>query len=140
MPETPSIMVVEDDAEMNELERELLAIHGLDSFPAYSGKEALDLCGKKKVDAILLDIMLPEMDGFEACLKLREAAQNSGLPIIIITAMDDPDSMERGFSAGADAFFVKPFSPDEVISTLRTLLARDTVPQDGPETKGMMGL
>lgn len=123
MPDVPVIMVVEDDAEMNELQRELLAIHNMDSFPAYTGKEALDLFRQKKVDGILLDIMLPEMDGFETCCKLRHIADNPRLPIIMITAMNESSSIERGYRSGANAFFVKPFSPDEIVQTLRQLLA-----------------
>ncbi len=123
MPDVPVIMVVEDDAEMNELQRELLAIHSMDSFPAYTGKEALDLFRQKKVDGILLDIMLPEMDGFETCCKLRTMAENPRLPIIMITAMNESSSIERGYRSGANAFFIKPFSPDEIVQTLRQLLA-----------------
>lgn len=114
-------MVVEDDAEMNELLRELLAIHGMESVPAYSGIEALEISQSSQVDAILLDIMLPEMDGFETCERLR-MGENRDIPIIILTAMDSPECRQQGFAAGADAYFVKPFDPDEVITNLRSLL------------------
>lgn len=117
----PLIMVVEDDAEMNELQRELLAIHGMESVPAYNGIEALELNESSQIDAVLLDIMLPEMDGFETCERLRQCT-NCEIPIIILTAMDSADCRQRGFAAGADAYFIKPFDPDEVISNLRSLL------------------
>lgn len=116
-------MVVEDDAEMNELQRELLAIHGMESVPAYSGIEALDLSNSSQADAVLLDIMLPEMDGFETCEHLRRG-KNCNIPIIMLTAMDSTECRQRGFAAGADAYFVKPFDPDEVINTLRSLLEK----------------
>jgi DNA-binding response OmpR family regulator len=115
------ILVVEDDAEMNELQRELLGIHGMDSIPAYSGTEALRIISEKPVAAVLLDIMLPEMDGFETCLRIRELPQGK-IPILMVTAMDSPECRERGISVGADAYFVKPFDPDEVITLLRDLL------------------
>lgn len=67
MADRPIVMVVEDDVEMNQLERELLEVHGLDSVPAYTGPEAIEVCRTCHADAILLDIMLPEMDGFETC-------------------------------------------------------------------------
>jgi DNA-binding response OmpR family regulator len=115
------ILVVEDDAEMNELQRELLGIHGMDSIPAYSGTEALRIISEKQVAAVLLDIMLPEMDGFETCLRIRELPHGK-MPILMVTAMDSPECRERGISVGADAYFVKPFDPDEVITSLQDLL------------------
>ena len=116
-------MVVEDDQEMNELQRELLAAHGLDTVAAYTGAEALEVCQRCRTDAVLLDVMLPEMDGFETCLQLRLRGRN--LPIVIVTALDSEDCRRRGFEAGADAYFTKPFDPDEVIATLRMLIDRD---------------
>jgi putative two-component system response regulator len=118
----PVVMVVEDDAEMNELQRELLAIHGMESVPAYTGTEAIELSRSCQADAILLDIMLPEMDGFETCEYLRQN-ENSTIPIIMLTALDSPECRLQGFAAGADAYFVKPFDPDEVVSMLRSLMA-----------------
>lgn len=115
------ILVVEDDAEMNDLQRELLGIHGMDSIPAYSGTEALRIISEQQVTAVLLDIMLPEMDGFETCLRLRELPHGN-VPVLMITAMDSPECRERGMSVGADAYFVKPFDPDEVIKSLRDFL------------------
>ena len=119
----PLILVVEDDAEMNELQRELLAIHGMESIPAYSGIEALELNQSSQIDAVLLDIMLPEMDGFETCENLRRS-DNCDIPIIILTAMDSAECRQRGFAIGADAYFVKPFDPDEVVNTLHRLLEK----------------
>jgi DNA-binding response OmpR family regulator len=118
----PLILVVEDDAEMNELQRELLSLHGMDSVPAFSGAEALDMQTAKPVDAILLDVMLPEMDGFETCRRIRQQETTGHLPIVMLTALDNEDCRQRGFSCGADAYFVKPFDPDEVVSTLNVLL------------------
>jgi DNA-binding response OmpR family regulator len=120
MRETPVVMVVEDDREMNELQRELLAAHGLRAIAAYTGTEALDALQQCGPDAVLLDIMLPEMDGFETCVRLR--ALGSRLPVVMVTALDSEECRRRGFEAGADAYFTKPFDPDEVISTLRRLI------------------
>ena len=123
MTDNPLILVVEDDAEMNQLQRELLAIHGMDSEPAFSGTEALQLCEHCPPDAILLDLMLPELDGFETCLQLRRQEEDGQrMPIIMLTALDSEDCRQRGFAAGADAYFVKPFDPDEVIRTIHLLL------------------
>lgn len=121
MSERPVVMVVEDDVEMNDLEREFLDINGLDSVAAYTGREALDLWRLQKADAVLLDIMLPEMDGFETCKRLRRA-DDDGRPIIIVTALDSEDCRRKGYEVGASAFFSKPFDPNEIVSTLRTMI------------------
>ena len=126
MSDRPIVMVVEDDHEMNDLECELLEIHGMEAVSAYTGTEALDLARTSGADAVLLDIMLPEMDGFECCRHLR-AGVCGGIPIIMVTALDTPDSRDEGMAAGADAFFTKPFDPQEIINTVRRLIdqARD---------------
>jgi len=124
MSERPVVLVVEDDAEMNELQRELLDVHGFDSMAAYTGVEALEVCGRNRTDAVLLDLMLPEMDGYETCRRLR--CQVAGrLPIVMVTALDGEDCRKRGIEAGADAYFTKPFDPDQVVSTLEVLLGAD---------------
>jgi len=118
----PVVMVVEDDEEMNQLQRDLLAVHDLDAVAAYTGLEALEVCGRCQADAVLLDLMLPELDGFETCQRLRKD-RNQRLPIVIVTALDGEDWRRRGLQAGADAYFSKPFDPDEVIAAIRRLLA-----------------
>ena len=86
MPKRPLVMVVEDDSEMNELQRELLEVHGLDGVAAYSGVQALSLADRHHADAVLLDVMLPEMDGFETCRRLRKRT-GPRMPIVMITAL-----------------------------------------------------
>ena len=123
MSDRPVVMVVEDDVEMNELERDLLDAYGLDSVPAYTGTEALQVYQSCRTDAVLLDIMLPEMDGFETCRRLR--SMNCGLtPIVILTALDSDESRRTGYEVGADAYFAKPFDPDELVQTIRQLIDR----------------
>ncbi|MFP4054272.1 MAG: response regulator transcription factor [Phycisphaerae bacterium] len=126
MENRPTVLVVEDDVEMNELERELLDIHGMEAMAAYSGTEALEVMSERSADGVLLDLMLPEMDGYEACTRLRERENGSGhrTVIVIISALDNEESRRKGFQAGADAYFVKPFDVDEVINTLRVLIDR----------------
>jgi two-component system cell cycle response regulator len=108
---------------MNQLERELLDLHGLSAVPAYSGTEALSIAGRCHTDAVLLDVMLPEMDGFETCRRLRGMC-NHHLPVVMLSALDGDDSRRRGYEAGADAYFSKPFDPDEVILAIRELIVK----------------
>ena len=120
----PLILVVEDDLEMNQLQCELLAIYDMDSFPAYSGAEAVEAFSQHSPDAVLLDLMLPVMDGFETCRKIRASEKNTRVPVILLTALDTEDCRAKGMEAGADAYFVKPFDPDEVIESLRKFLSK----------------
>jgi DNA-binding response OmpR family regulator len=121
MRRQPLVVVVEDDEEMNQLQQELLAVHGLDAVAAHTGAEALEVCRQYGADAVLLDLMLPTMDGLETCRRLRQEGPRR-LPIIIVTALDSDDCRKQGLEAGADAYFAKPFDPDEVIGALRRLL------------------
>lgn len=121
MPDRPVVMVVEDDVEMNQLERELLDVHGLDSVPAYTGNEAIEVSKRCRTDAVLLDLMLPELDGFETCRRIRRNSTHH-IVVVIVSALDSEDCRRRGFECGADAYFAKPFDPDEVIHTIQTLL------------------
>jgi len=121
MAERPVVMVVEDDVEMNQLEREMLDVYGLDSVPAYTGNEALDVFQRHhRIDAVLLDLMLPELDGFETCRRLR--LLDGELVVVILSALDSEDSRRRGYECGANAYFAKPFDPEEVIHTTQSLL------------------
>ena len=122
MEARPVVMVVEDDPEMNELERDLLNAYGLDSVPAYSGTEALEIFRLRGPDLVLLDIMLPEMDGYETCRRLRQL-QIRAVPIVMLTALDSDESRRRGYEVGANAYYCKPFDPDEVVQKIRALLS-----------------
>jgi two-component system alkaline phosphatase synthesis response regulator PhoP len=118
------VLVVEDDEDMNALEREFLGVHGIDTEAAFTGNEAIEAFERAVFDAVVLDIMLPQKDGFETCRQLRLRVGNH-LPIVMITALDGEECRRRGFEAGADAFFTKPFDPDEVVVALRELLSRN---------------
>jgi len=132
------VMVVEDDEEMNALEREFLEIHGLRTIPAYDGLQAVDAFARRPCDAILLDVMLPQKDGFETCRELRRQA-GMKLPIVMLTALDGSEYCRQGVDAGADAYFTKPFDPDEVVRTLLDLLDRNGGPSRSRNHRGEGG-
>ena len=121
MARHPLVLVVEDDTEMNMLERELLEQFGLDAVPAYSGTEALTRFEQTGADAVLLDLMLPEMDGYEVCAHLRHNGRPQ-VPIVVVTALDDEGSRRRAAEVGASAYFVKPFDCDAVGDVIRSLV------------------
>lgn len=131
------ILVVEDDRELNELQRDLLGVHGMETVAAYSGTEALEACRHNGFDVVLLDVMLPNKDGFDTC---RQLCQDAGgrLPIIMITALDSEDCRQRGLEAGASAYFTKPFDPDEVVAKVLEL-ADGSQPAESPLNGGPAG-
>lgn len=98
---------------------------------ARTGVEALELFGRQEFDAVLLDVMMPEMDGFEVCRQIRK---KSMVPIIMVTARGEDFERIMGLDIGADDYVVKPFSPSEVMARLRAVLRRMQAADTGSET------
>lgn len=121
-PESMSVMIVDDTkANINLLERSL-ADYGYNISVAFSGKMALDLIPKLKPDLILLDIMMPQVDGYEVCKQLKNDPATKDIPIIFITARTDTESVLEGFDLGAVDFITKPFHIEEVCARVKTHL------------------
>jgi DNA-binding response OmpR family regulator len=91
---------------------------------ARDGPEALDLAEAAPPDFVVLDIMMPGMDGYEVCRRLRGNVRTTFVPILMLTALDDPDHRARGFVAGTDDYIGKPFSRTELVARVRRLLQR----------------
>lgn len=119
----PSILVVEDEAVTNLMLCRLLERAGFLCHGAKDGSRALALASEVRPAAILLDLMLPDMSGFEVCEKLRRIGPLRSAPVIVLTALDDPDSRERGWQLGADAFLTKPIAPETLVAELNGILA-----------------
>ncbi len=119
---TSRILVVDDDPLGRDTLAALLAPEGYELLLAESGPAALDKATTTTPDLVLLDIMMPGMDGFEVCKRFRQDARMSEVPIILITALDDRDSKLRGIDAGADDFVSKPFDKVELRIRLRTIV------------------
>jgi two-component system, OmpR family, response regulator len=116
------VLVVEDDAKMARLLRRGLADRGLAVDVAARGEDALWMAGATEFDAIVLDVMLPGIDGFETCRRLR--ADGVWAPVLILTARDAVEDRVAGLDGGADDYLVKPFSLDELLARLRALVRR----------------
>jgi two-component system cell cycle response regulator len=119
--ETQRILIVEDNIlNVKMLEAKLLG-RRFEVEVALDGREALAKFAAGTFDIVLLDVMLPELDGFEVCRRLRAQPKAAGLRIVMITALDQPDDRETGLRAGADDFFVKPVEDDVLFGRLRDL-------------------
>src|SRR5271157_6002331 len=90
-------------------------------YSAINGKEAIKMVEKVVPDLIILDVMMPEMDGLEACKVLKKSAATASVPIIILTAKGQITDIEKGFKSGADAYIVKPFSPARLIEKVEEI-------------------
>src|SRR5215813_2180605 len=118
---TARILVVDDvPANVKLLEARLSAEY-FDVITASSGAEALAMCARAECDIILLDVMMPDMDGFEVCRRLKSDPATHFIPVVMVTALDSPADRVRGLEAGADDFLTKPVSDLVLIARVRSL-------------------
>lgn len=115
------VLIVEDEDAIAEIERDYLELSGFDVTLASDGKEGLDIALKEDFDIIILDIMLPGMDGFDICKEIRK---EKDIPIIMVSAKKEDIDKIRGLGIGADDYMTKPFSPSELVARVKAHLAR----------------
>lgn len=118
----PTILVADDDVNIRELVCLFLRNDGFATLEAKDGKEALAIYGATPADLVVLDIMMPEMDGWALCKELRRA--NPDLPLLLLTARGETWEKVKGFELGADDYLTKPFDPMELVVRVRALLKR----------------
>lgn len=120
------MLVVDDDPDITEVVQEGLRSAGYDTVGALTGAEALAEVDRQCPDLVLLDQMLPDIDGVEVCRRLRETPRTRRLPIMFVTAMGGSEARVRGLALGADDYVVKPFSMRELILRVGAVLRRAT--------------
>lgn len=116
-----TILVIEDEKKLNEIICDYLNEAGYKTLSALDGEEALDIFESEAVDGVILDIMIPRIDGWSVCRKIR---QTSGIPIIMLTARGEEDDKLMGFELGADEYVTKPFSPKVLVARVSRLISR----------------
>jgi two-component system, OmpR family, response regulator MprA len=126
------VLVVDDDQAVRESLRRSLAFNGYDVDLAVDGFEALNAINAKRPDAVVLDVMMPRLDGLETCRRLRSAGED--LPVLMLTARDAVADRVAGLDVGADDYLPKPFALEELLARLRALLRR-TQRDTGEATK-----
>jgi len=119
-----NILIVEDDKHISKLIKYNLEKSGYFCITSVSGEEALEILDKERIDLIILDIMLPEMDGFEVCRRIKEESKFKNIPIVMLTAKGEEVDRIVGFELGADDYIVKPFSPRELVLRIKAILRR----------------
>lgn len=130
-----TILVVDDDRKIVDLVTLYLKRDGYRVLPAYDGREALDVARAKRPDLVVLDLLLPELDGLDVCRLLRA---ESRVPIIMLTARSTDDDTLAGLNLGADDYLAKPFNPRELVARIRAVLRR-AAPDDEPQADLQFG-
>jgi two-component system, OmpR family, response regulator len=127
----PKVLVIDDEPNIRELVQVALRFHGCSVIAGASGKEALQRAGADNPDLIVLDVMLPDIDGFEVCRRLR--AQANDVPVIFLTARDTTSDTVTGLALGGDDYITKPFSVEALVARVRAVLRRATRQGGGHE-------
>lgn len=140
MADKRNILVVDDDPNNLEFMQELLTPRGYGVITAQNGQEALKRVSENRVDAILLDIVMPGMDGLHVKAKLNEDSANAMIPVIFVTAKDAVPDKVRGLGVGADDYITKPFHADELLARINAALKRRGVYEDMSMTDALTGL
>ena len=124
------ILLVDDTPANIDVLRRILGNEGLEISVAMNGETTLTLVGKNRPDLILLDVMMPGIDGFETCERLKANPKTSSIPVIFVTAKTELEDIVRGFQVGSVDYIIKPFKREEVLSRVRTHLKLERMVQE----------
>ena len=120
------ILVVDDDENILNLERTILGQKGFDVTGAAGGAEALRILGERTFDLVLLDVMMPEVDGFTVCRKIKDDPRLKDIPVIFLTAKGGGEALAEGFESGAIMYINKPFTANKLLTIVNTMLESGT--------------
>ncbi|MBS2035538.1 response regulator [bacterium] len=123
MSDTPKILVVDDDEHILRSLSQYLELEDFNVVSASSGPEALTLFQQEKPDLLVLDVMMPGMDGFQVLEKLRNDPETASVPVLMLTARDQHNDILKGYQMGATSYLVKPFNLDELVEAIREVFA-----------------
>jgi twitching motility two-component system response regulator PilG len=122
------VLLIEDEESLLKLETILLTVKGYEVAGVTTGKGAVEKLSEETFDLVLLDIMLPDIDGFEVCRQIREHPRTTKLPVVMLTARKCLEDQERGAACGADAYLTKPFKSAMIIEVIEGLLRNGSGP------------
>ena len=133
------ILIVDDDPQAVEILTRMLEREGYDCISAASGAAALQLLRAQAVDVILLDVMMPEMDGLQVCERLRQDSELRQIPVILLTAKDDMETRSRGMALGVSEYLTKPVNKRELFSRIDAQLRSRELNRKLAETAAAVG-
>ena len=122
------VLIVDDDPDMVMVLGMLMKVNGITALKAFGGVEGLEKARADKPDVILLDIMMPDMDGYEVMKELRSDKTTKGIPVVFLTARTDEEYKERAETLGADGYITKPYDRDSLMETIRRVAESRTAP------------
>jgi len=128
----PRILIVEDHPLIAELVETRLRIEGMQAIKCTSGREALEVVGREFLDVVILDIMMPDVDGYEVLRHIRSRPTTATLPVIFLTAKSTPADIEKGLAMGANYYITKPFSGLDLVRKVRLCLGEHAVSSQPP--------
>ncbi len=123
----PKVLVVDDNPTIVKFLEHMLLPQNYDVYKAFNGEEALYICGKVEIDLVLLDVMMPGIDGYEVCRRLKTGEATRMIPVIMLTSMEEKDAKIQGIEAGADDFLTKPVNNTELLARTRSLIKVKTL-------------
>lgn len=126
MSETQKILVVDDDEHILRSLSQYLELEDFNVVSASSGPEALKLFQQERPDLLVLDVMMPGMDGFQVLETLRKNPETASVPVLMLTARDQHNDILKGYQMGATSYLVKPFNLDELVDAIREVFAGKT--------------
>src|SRR5262245_58237922 len=121
MPRT--VLIVDDERETNDLLASLVQARGFEPVQIFEGRRALEAVRRHNPDLVLLDLMMPDVDGFEICAQLKRDRQTNLIPVLMVTALNDPEHRERGIRVGANGYLAKSFTTEGLFRAIDDALA-----------------
>ncbi|MDR0903721.1 MAG: response regulator transcription factor [Ruminococcus sp.] len=131
------ILIVDDEEKIRGVIKEYAEFEGYETFEAADGMEAVELCRKNDYDIIVMDVMMPKLDGFSAAKEIRKT---KNIPVIMLSARSEEYDKLFGFEIGADDYVAKPFSPKELLARIKAIIARSGAREEHPDILKFDGL
>jgi len=116
------ILIVDDEPNLVKILESRLKVNGYDVISAYDGQQGLDKVRQEKPDLVILDLMLPQLHGYEVCRQLRADSVHRDIPIVMLTASGKAGDIQEGINQGANAYIAKPFKPEALLGIIKALL------------------
>ncbi len=127
MTEKKSLLIVDDEKDLTYILQKFFSYKGYDTDVAYTGEEAIEKIENKRFDLIILDIMLPGMDGYEVCKRIKIDRRFNLIPVLMLTVKDTEEDKLRGFRTGADGYIAKPFDIDELDKYVKEIIEKNKI-------------